>query len=528
MCTRASLPVSIALSYIKASCLPVSSASTMSSQTSVPPDLTTSMYAASVNPPRKAKLQAAASLLPALLPSPPSSESSSSTFSVSNVVPSPDSVQPRQKRGRKPAAGGSSRAAREAARKANHSRIEKARRGKINDALQELKRLVPPEFAPPKENDGEDDDEEGQHFRLNYSLITEVYCCSTDALFTPTDPSKKDTGKKAASEREFKLDILERTVIFVRALLKRVDEIERQEDSEFSKQGSSGCSCQCHCSSAEQNPKKRKVTEPEETLKVKKRRALSHEIEEQDQRSDVDEDDSETASCVDSDDDNDPTEEVEAATSPNGHANRVRLPSISELLSSPIEIIPSQAHVQQLPSPSLSPQVFPNYYSHQSRFASNLPSPIPPQTTLPAYPEDESVSCPRKARDCPTDPRASYPIGMSYLLTPPSPNTSSARTPHAHTPAFRLPSSALETREVSEERAMRPALEDELGAEGDQDGGARTATIALLQMRRSSFTSNSRSAQIFAARKEKTGDESAAAARTSLTPGGILGIQTNV
>ena len=59
--------------------------------------------------------------------------------------PSKQAVPQPRKRGRKPQPGGSStRAARESARKANHSRIEKARRLKINGALDELRTLVPP------------------------------------------------------------------------------------------------------------------------------------------------------------------------------------------------------------------------------------------------------------------------------------------------------------------------------------------------------------------------------------------------
>ena len=50
-----------------------------------------------------------------------------------------------KKRGRKP--GAMSRSARETQRKINHSRIEKARRSKINDALDALRTLVPAEFG---------------------------------------------------------------------------------------------------------------------------------------------------------------------------------------------------------------------------------------------------------------------------------------------------------------------------------------------------------------------------------------------
>ena len=50
---------------------------------------------------------------------------------------------PTKKRGRKPGSGTLTRSARESQRKINHSKIEKARRSKINDALDALRELVP-------------------------------------------------------------------------------------------------------------------------------------------------------------------------------------------------------------------------------------------------------------------------------------------------------------------------------------------------------------------------------------------------
>ncbi|KAG8897038.1 hypothetical protein FRC00_004907, partial [Tulasnella sp. 408] len=80
-----------------------------------------------------------------------------------------------------------SRTAREAARKSNHSRIEKLRREKINDALSSLRELVP-----------YDESAEG------------------------------GADKKTNQEKEFKLEILERTVIYLTKLKKRVQELEGQ------------------------------------------------------------------------------------------------------------------------------------------------------------------------------------------------------------------------------------------------------------------------------------------------------------
>lgn len=64
---------------------------------------------------------------------------------TTHTDPSPSSAAPK-KRGRKPG-GALSRSARESQRKINHSRIEKARRSKINDALDALRRLVPSDYG---------------------------------------------------------------------------------------------------------------------------------------------------------------------------------------------------------------------------------------------------------------------------------------------------------------------------------------------------------------------------------------------
>lgn len=94
-----------------------------------------------------------------------------------------------KRRGRK--ASSSSRAAREAQRKMNHSIIEKARRTKINDALATLRVLVP---AQPKRGGEEDEEDEPQ-----------------------------DAGKE---EKEFKLDVLVRTVTYLQELTARVKALE--------------------------------------------------------------------------------------------------------------------------------------------------------------------------------------------------------------------------------------------------------------------------------------------------------------
>ncbi|KAG6884191.1 hypothetical protein C0992_006782, partial [Termitomyces sp. T32_za158] len=140
---------------------------------------------ASANPARRAKQNSFRTLLPQPA-SPPSTDGSEFE---------PTSVSGPAKRGRKP--GPLSRAARESQRKLNHSIIEKARRTKINDALTSLKHLVPPGYGHQPSQPGSEDEE-----------------------------GKKKKGKKEERDKEFKLEILERTVVFLQDLLKRVDVLE--------------------------------------------------------------------------------------------------------------------------------------------------------------------------------------------------------------------------------------------------------------------------------------------------------------
>lgn len=162
----------------------------------------TDPYAASCNPPRQAKRprtvsQTSASLSPSIGPtsrgqikSGRSTEQSSSSTAPPAAV-NDDAVAKR--RGRKST---SSRAARETQRKMNHSIIEKARRTKINDALATLRALVPVQH---KRNDEVEDNEHD---------LTE-------------------NGGKAGEEKEFKLDVLVRTVSFLQELTERVKLLEQ-------------------------------------------------------------------------------------------------------------------------------------------------------------------------------------------------------------------------------------------------------------------------------------------------------------
>ncbi|CUA77740.1 hypothetical protein RSOLAG22IIIB_12802 [Rhizoctonia solani] len=93
---------------------------------------------------------------------------------------------PKVKRGRKPNPG--SKSAREALRKESHSRIEKRRREKINETLTTLRELIA----------------EGE------------------------SGARQQHSPPPGPEREFKLELLERTVIFVRGLVDKTKRLERE------------------------------------------------------------------------------------------------------------------------------------------------------------------------------------------------------------------------------------------------------------------------------------------------------------
>jgi len=111
--------------------------------------------------------------------------------SLSMEVPQP------QKRGRKPHPNPAVRSAREAARRANHSVIEKRRREKINNALSELRTLVP------------NQPDEG----------------SVGMGGAGNDPTTGNTTK--VQPKEYKLEVLVRTVAYLRHLVDRVEILER-------------------------------------------------------------------------------------------------------------------------------------------------------------------------------------------------------------------------------------------------------------------------------------------------------------
>ncbi|PCH37478.1 hypothetical protein WOLCODRAFT_140885 [Wolfiporia cocos MD-104 SS10] len=171
-------------------------------------------YAGSCNPPRRAKRarvdapdNAAKDTIrrgrPPILPKEPIPDhefgdaNDSDSTEGDDYDPSPKTAAPRR-RGRKP--GTMSRSARESLRKLNHSRIEKARRTKINEALATLSGLV---------NDAE-------RRRAEESGDARAY------VLEDVQPS----GKVKSEEKEFKLDVLVKTVIYTQELMEKVKLLE--------------------------------------------------------------------------------------------------------------------------------------------------------------------------------------------------------------------------------------------------------------------------------------------------------------
>lgn len=154
-----------------------------------------------------------------------SSPISSDDQAEDNAYDTPPAPQ-LKRRGRKP--GALSRAAREAQRKINHSLIEKARRTKINDALAALRMLVPAEYKRVNETaEASEEDED--------------------------DEPKKGKGKSKAGEKEFKLEILVRTVAYLQDLTEKVKRLE--ED---------GCKQCIHQSSSDTRGSKRRKQDVEQ------------------------------------------------------------------------------------------------------------------------------------------------------------------------------------------------------------------------------------------------------------------------
>ncbi|KAF8308961.1 hypothetical protein DL93DRAFT_1806341 [Clavulina sp. PMI_390] len=143
---------------------------------------------------------------------------------------------PPNKRGRKPAPA-ASRGAREQARKTNHSRIEKRRREKINEALATLREIVPVGISGILEHYGYATTGNGAGMSRSPSAspaLSAVGAAAAAGIGAGGGDNINGVGgakKKGGAEKEFKLEVLERTVVFVKYLLERVNELESRMDA---------------------------------------------------------------------------------------------------------------------------------------------------------------------------------------------------------------------------------------------------------------------------------------------------------
>ncbi|KAJ7291059.1 hypothetical protein C8J57DRAFT_1445048 [Mycena rebaudengoi] len=309
------------------------------------------LYAASVNPPRTAKL--------------PRPRSQSESSSASEYVPEPrqpskatkapmehiDAEQPAagSKRGRKPAA--MSRTAREAQRKLNHSIIEKARRTKINEALAMLRQLVPADYGQsPADEDAAGAD--GDY---------------VDGEKAP----KKAPGKREEKEKEFKLEILVRTVSFVQDLLGRVAVLEGAK-------------------SADTRDRKRPETEPEPEPLSRSLTPLDSALPQPRLPS--------IASWLPDLSQIDPVLRPSALSSPQFGPSPTPTPFQSYLPSPPssTHFVAARAPAQQPPALSLGPLAMPSHTPEDESAASLLleisaSSPTPEPQTKPSQPKTHSA-----------------------------------------------------------------------------------------------------------------------------------------
>lgn len=277
-------------------------------------------YAASCNPARRAKQPRVSSpsrtksdaAPPHPLPILPKVSRADSPSEPVTDAPQPAPA----KRGRKP--GPLSRTAREAQRKLNHSIIEKARRTKINDALATLRQLVPADYGYPKDTGEAESDEEEQSGEMKKGK------------------KSKATGKREEKEKEFKLEILIRTVSFMQDLLARVETLEA---------GGQGCS---KCSS-EGTSNKRKRDQDDSSVEGEEK----HVSKRADQRGSASRgiqpgDEAELALAA-------PPSPSNKTSGPRPYLG-ARLPSISSWLPNS-QIDPALLSPTQLPSPPSSTRV---------------------------------------------------------------------------------------------------------------------------------------------------------------------------
>ena len=223
-----------------------------------------------------------------------------------------------QTKGRPRKSGKISRSARDSLRRQNHSRIEKARRTKINEALDTLRALVPPSVR----EDGDEEDEEGAE------------------------------GRKRGQQKEFKLEILVRTVTYMKQLISRVEELESK-----------------HCQSQPPASRPRGVK--------RKRDEIFQQL--------LDEEPVPV-----------PTSKANGESTSRGSTISPRLPPISTLFQQQNNMsLASLPSPDQLPSPPATAQFRPRSDSLEQAYSARLPSlmlPSPRSDKSQASQEDESAA----------------------------------------------------------------------------------------------------------------------------------------
>ncbi|KAF7798120.1 hypothetical protein EIP86_009335 [Pleurotus ostreatoroseus] len=331
------------------------------------PSKDTVAYAASCNPPRRAKRartdadpapSASHQLRPQLLPRDPAPARPAESSSDEEDAYDPAAAAPAPKRrGRKP--GPLSRSARESQRKLNHSRIEKARRTKINETLATLSALV-------NANEAE----------------------KAGGVENVEKEREKEKEKERGGEKEFKLDVLVKTVSYIQELLHKVKTLEAGSCAQCA--GDMGASVSA------------------DTAGAKRKRPANED--------------------VDAGEDDDEIEIVRVARSLHSDAAH----AVSELPSPPHP--PSRATSRAPgPSPCLPPisAWLPHPYVDPSCLSDGLPSPSP---SVHAQPQSQS-----QAQGQAQSPRQTQPMQLQ-LPTPPL--SGSFRTPLS-VPAAALPALSL-------------------------------------------------------------------------------------
>ncbi|KAI0795485.1 hypothetical protein C8Q75DRAFT_453308 [Abortiporus biennis] len=337
-------------------------------------------YAGSCNPPRRAKRARTEQPAPTPATTIPAQRQDSSDdedeYDPGEVAPTP------KRRGRKP--GTMSRSARESQRKLNHSRIEKARRTKINDALATLSELV--------------NDRDRQ--------------VAASSGSPPVDPVK---AKGRGGEKEFKLDVLVKAVSYMQELITRVGVLE-----------SRGCDrCQTSLkiisgsvsSSTSAVKRKRAVDEVEEEIDVDVEGSINQDDE------DYTGDDEKCGDDMDEDEERSVVVPLSRISSLHPTPSP-RLPPIASWLPHPyvdpscIAAAADSGNVQ-LPSPPLSSSFRPSVTLNiQSLPALTLPAPARPFHDLNSHERSKPIPISPPSRRPSNAASISSRIGSSPTVSP--------------------------------------------------------------------------------------------------------------